>query len=116
LDPVTDLKSKKQGHGCKMVMRGKNSYGARVTDTALGTIHSLGATVQGFEERAERLELDIADAASASRSLVKKSAPSVLNEKSLVRHPCQRSIPPVCWKINLARAEKFSHALLSHRE
>jgi N12 class adenine-specific DNA methylase len=46
----------------EMVVRGQNSYSARVTDTALGTIRSLEATVQGFEERAERLELDISDA------------------------------------------------------
>ena len=46
----------------EMVVRGNNSYSARVTDTALGTIRSLEATIQGFEERAERLELDITDA------------------------------------------------------
>ncbi len=46
----------------EMVLRGQNSHSARVTDTALGTIRSLEATVQGFEERAERLELDITDA------------------------------------------------------
>src|SRR6202522_1077598 len=33
----------------EMVLRGKNSYSARVTDTALGTIRSLEATGQGFE-------------------------------------------------------------------
>jgi hypothetical protein len=46
----------------EIVLRGNNSYSARVTDTALGSICSLEATVQGFEERAERLELDITDA------------------------------------------------------
>lgn len=45
----------------ELVLRGKNSYGIRVTDTALGTIRSLEATVQGFEERAVRLEADIKD-------------------------------------------------------
>ena len=44
-----------------IILRGKNSYSARVTDTALGTIRSLEATVQGFEERAVRLEADIKD-------------------------------------------------------
>jgi hypothetical protein len=43
------------------VLRGKNCYAARVTDTALGTIRSLEATVQGFEERATKLDTDIAD-------------------------------------------------------
>src|SRR6266705_1817226 len=46
----------------EVVVRGKNSYGARVKDTALGTIRSLEATVQCFEERAGKLETDIADA------------------------------------------------------
>jgi predicted nucleic acid-binding Zn-ribbon protein len=49
-----------------------NSYGARVTDTALGTIRSLEATVQGFEERAERLELDITDANKRVKELGEK--------------------------------------------
>ncbi len=56
----------------EMVMRGSNSYGARVTDTALGTIRSLEATVQGFEERAERLELDITDANKRVKELGEK--------------------------------------------
>jgi hypothetical protein len=56
----------------EMVLRGQNSYGARVTDTALGTIRSLEATVQGFEERAERLELDITDAKKRVKELGEK--------------------------------------------
>ena len=56
----------------EMVVRGNNSYGARVTDTALGTIRSLEATVQGFEERAERLELDITDANKRVKELGEK--------------------------------------------
>ena len=56
----------------EMVARGKSSYGARVTDTALGTIRSLEATVQGFEERAERLELDITDANKRVKELGEK--------------------------------------------
>jgi tRNA U34 5-carboxymethylaminomethyl modifying enzyme MnmG/GidA len=55
-----------------MVLRGNNSYSARVTDTALGTIRSLEATVQGFEERAERLALDITDANKRVRELGEK--------------------------------------------
>jgi hypothetical protein len=45
----------------ELVLRGRNSYGIRVTDTALGTIRSLESTAQGFEERATRLEYDIKD-------------------------------------------------------
>jgi len=56
----------------EMVVRGQNSYGARVTDTALGTIRSLEATVQGFDERAERLALDITDAHKRVKELGEK--------------------------------------------
>jgi hypothetical protein len=55
-----------------VVVRGKNSYGARVTDTALGTIRSLEATVQGFEERAAKLVTDIADAHKRGKELETK--------------------------------------------
>jgi hypothetical protein len=56
----------------EVVIRGKNSYGARVTDTALGTIRSVEAAVQGFEERAAKLETDIADAHKRGRELETK--------------------------------------------
>lgn len=55
-----------------VVVRGKNSYAARVTDTALGTIRSLEATVQGFEERAVKLDADIADAHKRIKELETK--------------------------------------------
>jgi SNF2 family DNA or RNA helicase len=45
----------------ELILRGKNSYSTRITDTALGTIRSLESVVQGFEERAARLESDIKD-------------------------------------------------------
>ena len=56
----------------EVILRGKNCYGSRVTDTALGTIRSLEATVQGFEERAARLENDIADAHKRAKELETK--------------------------------------------
>jgi N12 class adenine-specific DNA methylase len=56
----------------EVVVRGKNSYAARVTDTALGTIRSLEATIQGFEERAIRLETEIADAQKRAKELEQK--------------------------------------------
>ncbi len=56
----------------EVVVRGKNSYGARVTDTALGTIRSLEATVQSFDERAAKLETDIADAHKRGKELETK--------------------------------------------
>jgi len=45
----------------ELVLRGQNGYSTRITDTALGTIRSLESMVQGFEERAARLEADIKD-------------------------------------------------------
>jgi N12 class adenine-specific DNA methylase/SAM-dependent methyltransferase len=56
----------------EMIVRGKNSYAARVTDTAQGTIRSLEANVQGFEERATKLEYDIADATKRAKELETK--------------------------------------------
>ena len=50
----------------------RDAYSARVTDTALGTIRSLEATVQGFEERAAKLETDIADAQKRGKELETK--------------------------------------------
>ena len=56
----------------EVVVRGKNSYAARVTDTAQGTSRSLEATVQGFEERVAKLEADIADAHKRAKELESK--------------------------------------------
>jgi hypothetical protein len=52
-----------------LVVRGKNTYAAKITDTALGTIRSLESTVQGFEERAGRLETAIGDAQKRATEL-----------------------------------------------
>jgi len=52
-----------------LVVRGKNTYAAKITDTALGTIRSLESTVQGFEERASKLESSIADAQKRATEL-----------------------------------------------
>jgi hypothetical protein len=57
------------GGEADLVLQGKNSYAARVTDTALGTIRSLEATVQGFEERATKLDTDIADSQKRAKEL-----------------------------------------------
>jgi N12 class adenine-specific DNA methylase/SAM-dependent methyltransferase len=66
----------------EIILRGKNSYSARVTDTALGTIRSLETTVQGFEERAARLNGDIADAQKRAKELeVKIGAPFEREER-----------------------------------
>ncbi len=56
----------------EMIVRGRNSYAARVTDTAQGTIRSLEANVQGFEERASKLEYDITDACKRAKELETK--------------------------------------------
>ena len=56
----------------EMIVRGKNSYAARVTDTAQGTIRSLEANIQGFEERASKLDYDITDANKRAKELETK--------------------------------------------
>ncbi len=56
----------------EMIVRGKNSYAARVTDTAQGTIRSLEANIQGFEERATKLEYDLTDATKRAKELETK--------------------------------------------
>ena len=56
----------------EVVLRGKNSYSTRITDTALGTIRSLESVVQGFEERATRLEADIKDSQKRATELESK--------------------------------------------
>ena len=56
----------------EVVVRGRKSYAARVTDTAQGPIRSLEATIQGFEERAAKLEADIADAHKRGKELEAK--------------------------------------------
>lgn len=52
-----------------LVVRGKNTYPAKITDTALGTIRSLESTTQGFEERAGKLETAICDAQKRATEL-----------------------------------------------
>ena len=54
------------------MLRAKNSYSTRITDTALGTIRSLESVVQGFEERAARLESDIKDSQKRATELEAK--------------------------------------------
>jgi hypothetical protein len=56
----------------ELVLRGRNSYSTRVTDTALGTIRSLESVAQGFEERMTRLELDIKDSQKRASELETK--------------------------------------------
>jgi hypothetical protein len=63
-----------------LVLRGKNSYSTRVTDTALGTIRSLEATVQGFEERVSRLEMEIKDSQKRATELETKVGASFEKE------------------------------------
>ena len=64
----------------ELVLRARNSYSTRVTDTALGTIRSLESTVQGFEERAGRLEADIKDSQKRTNELEAKVGSSFEKE------------------------------------
>jgi len=65
----------------EIVVRGKNSYSARVTDTALGTIRSVESTIQGFEERATRMEADILDCHKRAKELEGKIGAPFEHEK-----------------------------------
>jgi hypothetical protein len=65
----------------ELVLHGKNSYSARVTDTALGTIRSLESIVQGFEERVARLESDIQDSQKRAKELESKVGAAFEHEK-----------------------------------
>ena len=56
----------------ELLLRGKNSYSTRITDTALGTIRSLESVVQGFEERMARLETDIKESQKRATELEAK--------------------------------------------
>ena len=65
----------------EIVVRGQNSYSARVTETALGTIRSLETTVQGFEERTTRLEADVQDCHKRAKELESKIGAPYEHEK-----------------------------------
>jgi hypothetical protein len=65
----------------ELILHGKNSYSARVTDTALGTIRSLESIVQGFEERTARLESDIQDSQKRAKELETKVGAPFEHEK-----------------------------------
>ena len=65
----------------EIVVRGKNSYSARVTDTALGTIRSLETTVHGFEERAATMEADVQDRHKRAKELEGKIGAPFEHEK-----------------------------------
>ncbi len=73
----------------EVVLRGHNSYSARVTDTALGTIRSVEAAVQGFEERAGKLETDISDAHKRGQELETKVG-SPFEHEERYRELCRR--------------------------
>jgi N12 class adenine-specific DNA methylase len=73
----------------ELLLHGKNSYSARVTDTALGTIRSLESIVQGFEERAARLESDIRDSQKRAGELEAKVGAPFEHEKRY-HHLAQR--------------------------
>jgi N12 class adenine-specific DNA methylase len=65
----------------ELLLHGKNSYSARVTDTALGTVRSLESIVQGFEERAAGLERDIRDSQKRAKEFEAKVGAPFEHEK-----------------------------------
>jgi hypothetical protein len=64
-----------------LLLHGKNSYSARVTDTALGTIRSLESIVQGFEDRTAGLERDIRDSQKRAKEFEAKVGAPFEHEK-----------------------------------
>jgi N12 class adenine-specific DNA methylase len=73
----------------ELLLHGKNSYSARVTDTALGTIRSLESIVQGFDDRAAGLERDIRDSQKRAGELEAKVGTPFEHEKRY-HHLAQR--------------------------
>jgi hypothetical protein len=59
-------------NSAELVLRGKNSYSTRITDTALGAIRSLESMVQDLGDRAVRLESDIRDTQKRAAELEPK--------------------------------------------
>jgi len=68
-------------NGVELLLHGKNSYSARVTDTALGTIRSLESIVQGFEDRATGLEREIRDSQKRAKEFEAKVGAPFEHEK-----------------------------------
>jgi hypothetical protein len=56
-------------NSAELVVRARNSYNRRSTDTALGTIRSLGSEVQAFEKRTAQLEADLKDSQKRATEL-----------------------------------------------
>jgi N12 class adenine-specific DNA methylase len=65
----------------ELLLHGKNSYSARVTDTALGTIRSLESIVQGFEDRTAGLERDLRDSQKRAKEFEAKVGAPFEHEK-----------------------------------
>jgi N12 class adenine-specific DNA methylase len=65
----------------ELILKGKNHYTAKVTDTAQGTIRSLESEVQGFEDFARRLESKIADSQKLAKELEGKVGVPFEHEK-----------------------------------
>jgi predicted nucleic acid-binding Zn-ribbon protein len=56
-------------NSAELVVRARNSYNRRSTDTALGTIRSLGSEGQAFEKRTAQLEADLQDSQKRATEL-----------------------------------------------
>jgi hypothetical protein len=65
----------------EVILHGKGCYNTRVMDTAMGTIRSLESVVQGFEERAVRLESGIQDSQKRANELASKVGALFEHEK-----------------------------------
>jgi len=92
----------------EIILRGKNRYSARVTDTALGTVRSLEAAVQGFEERMGRLAGDIADTQKRAKELEGKVGAPFEHEERF--HKLVKRQSEIEEKLDLTRNQAPSQA------
>jgi len=91
-----------------LMLHGRNSYSARVTDTALGTIRSLESIVQGFEERGARLESDIQDSQKRAKELESKVGAAFEHEERY--HELSKRQSEIEEKLDLTKNQAPSQA------
>ena len=75
----------------ELVLHGKKSYSARVTDTALRTIRPLESIVQIFEGRTACLESDIQDSQKQAKELEVKVGAKSEREVRFQELTCRQS-------------------------
>ncbi len=96
------------GGEADLIICGRNHYGAKVTDTAHGTIRSLEAVVQGFEDRAVKLEAEIAAARKRAGELEGKIGARFDHEERF--HELTRRQSEITEKLDLTKNQAPTRA------